>query len=466
MRRSLSRTPVLFQVLLLVFASIVAAQAANAFVVLSLPEPLPSGFSVQEAARALKGETVRLRDGKRLRSRLRREPPAFGGPRDPLGRVLETLLAEELGVDPSRVRVEPRIPGPPRERIALHARMVHSHEAVRREVFVMRSERHAHGGDTPSPFVDRLVFPPFAAALRSPDGGWAVVEPPSALLSPWHRRLLLSFLLTALLVAPLAWWFARRLTQPIRAFAGAAERLGADPDAPPMPAEGPTEVRAAVHAFNDMQEKLRLYVQGRTEMIAAIAHDLRTPLTRLRFRAEAAPEEVRDKIAADVEQMDGMIASVLAFVRGETGREAREPVDLAALVASVADDAAETGGAVTLEEAQPATVAGDAVALRRLLTNLIDNAVKFAGGARVSLVREGAWAMLRVDDDGPGLPGPELERAFEPFHRGEPSRNRETGGAGLGLSVVRGIARAHGGDARLENRPEGGLRAEVRLPTV
>ncbi|NEX93215.1 ATP-binding protein, partial [Caulobacter sp. 17J65-9] len=263
---------------------------------------------------------------------------------------------------------------------------------------------------------------------------------------------------------PLAWLLARRLTRPIGAFADAAERLGADPKAPPMAADGPAEVRAAAAAFNDMQDKLRAYLEERTSMIAAIAHDLRTPLMRLRFRLEAAPEEAREKMAADVAEMDGMISQALAFVRGETVQETRAPLDLAALAAAVVDDLAETGVAASLANAEAATVFGDPVGLRRMLANLVENAAKFGAAARVTLKVEGGRAVLTVEDDGPGLPEAELERVFEPFHRAEPSRSRDTGGVGLGLAVARSIARAHGGDIRLANRPEGGLSARADLP--
>jgi signal transduction histidine kinase len=199
-------------------------------------------------------------------------------------------------------------------------------------------------------------------------------------------------------------------------------------------------------------------------MVAAIAHDLRTPLTRLRFRAEAAPDEVRDKMAADIEQMDGMVRSALAFVRGETLSAEHVRLDLTSLVASVVDDLAEMGADVAFETATPVVVSGDPLALKRLVTNLTDNAVKFGGRARLSLELAGATATLLVEDDGPGLPNSELDRVFEPFYRPDPSRSSDAGGVGLGLSVARSIARAHGGEITLANRPEGGLRAIVRLP--
>jgi signal transduction histidine kinase len=227
---------------------------------------------------------------------------------------------------------------------------------------------------------------------------------------------------------------------------------------------GPAEVRTAVAAFNDMQDKLRRYVDDRTAMVAAIAHDLRTPLMRLRFRIEAAPEEVRARTVADIEQMDAMISAALAFARGEAAQAERVRLDLSALVASVVDDMADTGTPVTFEGGKAVLIDGDALGLKRLVSNLVVNAVKFGERARVALKRGKGEAVFTVDDEGPGLADDQLERVFDPFYRGDASRNAATGGFGLGLSAARAVARAHGGDIKLENREGGGLRATVRLP--
>ncbi|HZV84098.1 MAG TPA: ATP-binding protein, partial [Brevundimonas sp.] len=315
-----------------------------------------------------------------------------------------------------------------------------------------------------SVLADRLTFAPFAASVRQADGRWATVEPPRDLLSPWQQRILLALAISMLLLAPLVWVMARRLTQPIRVFADAAERLGADPDAAPLTPSGPSEVRTAIHAFNDMQASLRDHMRRRTQTVAAIAHDLRTPLTRLRFRAEQAPDAVRDRMAGDIEEMDALIAQAMAYVRGETPSERRERFDLAALAADCAGGFAETGAAVTFSGGASLPVDGDPAALRRALSNLIANAIKYGGSARVVSSAENGRAVVTVEDDGPGLPDEELEAVFEPFHRAERSRNRETGGAGLGLTVARQAARAAGGDVTLSNRPEAGLSARLEAP--
>jgi signal transduction histidine kinase len=279
-----------------------------------------------------------------------------------------------------------------------------------------------------------MLFGGFHLAIKQNDGSYLEVEPRNSFrLDNWQSRTLLVYALSALLVAPLAWLFTRRLTAPIAAFAKAAERLGRDPRAPPLALAGSAEVNDAAEAFNNMQARLHRYVEDRTAMIGAIAHDLRTPLTRIRFRIEAAPDDVRAKLVSDIDQMDQMMA-------------------------------ADTGADVALVPSPAVVIDGDSLALRRLLTNLIDNAVKYGGGARASLRSQPGFAIIEIADEGPGLDGEELEQVFEPFYRHEPSRNRETGGIGLGLAVVRSVARAHGGDVTLHKRPGRGLVARVMLP--
>lgn len=488
MRPRLSSAPIFVQVLLLVVVSLVAAHAINLAVVLFLPDPPPLGFSVNEAARALKGESVTTPQGQKLKVRVQAAEPAFDGPggHEPLLPLLNGMLARELdvpkdririGVHPFDVKIRRRLhtvniegvedreetqmfitvapdgpPVPPRlpEPLSPKARENRRDEMA----WHMRTRGIGHA----------LVFPPFSAALQRPDGQWAVLEPTRPFLSPWQVRTAVWLALSALLLTPLAWLIAQRLARPIHTFAAAAERLGRDPRAPPLEEnKGPAEVRAAAHAFNDMQDKLRRYVEERTSMVAAIAHDLRTPLTRMRFRIENAPDDIRDKVAADIEQMDAMVSQALTFVRGDVAGRERMKLDLGALIQSVADDLAEMGAEVSFAGGKR-VVEGDPVGLRRLLTNLIENAVKFGSRARVTLLEEDNAVLIRVDDDGPGLAEGEIERMFEPFHRADPSRAPSTGGFGLGLSVARSIARAHGGEVMLANREGGGLTATVRLP--
>jgi signal transduction histidine kinase len=503
--------PVLVQVAALAVLAVVMSQAVAFGVVVLAPEPRPAGFSITTAADALKGLPAETTDGRPLRRRLTEQPtlPEAATQQDPLALPLAAGLAEALGVprESVRIRIDRPIPrgilrrppdSPPRvsatsfvfvDSIATESTRRRAESPVRaapdpggrvvvtRELDGVRTRLNGTISSAPvrgalvpvegrgfSILADRLTFAPFTASVRQADGGWATVEPPRDLLSPWQKRVLLALAISMLLLAPLVWFMARRLTRPIRVFADAAERLGADPDAEPLTPSGPSEVRTAIHAFNDMQASLRDHMRRRTQTVAAIAHDLRTPLTRLRFRAEQAPDAVRDRMAADIEEMDALIAQAMAYVRGDTPSERRERFDLAALAADCAGGFAETGAAVTFSDGESLPVDGDPAALRRALSNLIANAVKYGGSARVVSSVENDRAVVTVEDDGPGLPEEELEAVFEPFHRAERSRNRETGGAGLGLTVARQAARAFGGDVSLSNRPEGGLAARLELP--
>ena len=319
-----------------------------------------------------------------------------------------------------------------------------------------------------APWIDEaapILLGAFEVGVRQGPTQWLVVEPASTFgIDPWQQRLVLVLAIAAVAVSPLAWWFARRLAAPISALAAGAERLGRDPTAPRLEINGPAEVNLAVKAFNEMQERLRQYVADRTEMVGAIAHDLRTPLTRLRFRIEAAPDDVKAKLASDIDQMEAMVSATLAFVRDASRPRERVKLEIASLVETILDEAAETGADSSAESSDRVVVDGDPVALRRLITNLVDNALKFGSSARGRVFAADGMAVVQIDDNGPGIAPDQIERAFEPFHRLESSRNRDTGGIGLGLAVVRAIARGHGGDVSLETRKGGGLRAQVRLP--
>ena len=494
--------PVLVQVGALAAAAVIASQAVVFAVVVLSPDPRPSGFTVAQAAEALRGLPAETSDGRPLHRRVS-EAPVSGVADDPMSGVIAALLARELETTPDRVRVRPDLPRRPfgtwrrgrmddAEDLILERRLTPGErpppapkagvvpDRALGETQTFVTVLPAPRGDVPPPPVrirgmvkfhqsmgirsDRLTFGPFTASWRLDDGRWATVEPPRSLLSPWQQRILLALAISALILAPLVWWMARRLTRPIRVFAEAAERLGADPDAEPLTPSGPAEVRTAIHAFNDMQAAIRAHMRQRTQTIAAIAHDLRTPLTRLRFRAEQAPDAVRDRMAGDIEEMDHLIGQAMAFVRGEATADRTERFDLGLLTDDCARGFAETGAAVTVLATQRMAVDGDPAALRRAVANLVDNALKFAGSARIMAGRQGDEAVVEVEDDGPGIDEAELETVFEPFHRGERSRNRETGGAGLGLAVARQAARASGGDVRLINRPGGGLTARLTLP--
>ncbi len=309
---------------------------------------------------------------------------------------------------------------------------------------------------------DSLLPGPFLAAARQPDGRWRVVE--SAAFAPaLMPQLGLVFLVGTLVLLPLAWWFSRALAAPILRFARAADHMGQDASAPPLPLEGPTEIVRAAASFNAMQSRINRLVHERTQMVGAIAHDLRTPLARLSFRLDQLPAEARAKAAADIAEMAQMIQSALEFIREQQRSGVRERLDLRLLAESVVDDLADLGHDVRLLPGAPAPLHGDPLALRRMVGNLVDNALKYGQRARLQLREEDDGYALWIDDDGPGIDPGQREQLFMPFVRGEASRNRETGGIGLGLASARSVALAHGGDIRLDNRPGGGLRATVLL---
>ncbi len=307
--------------------------------------------------------------------------------------------------------------------------------------------------------------------LRTPDGEWLNLSANLPPLRPWHSPTFLwAFVLMTLAAAALTLWAVRRLTAPVSTLARAAEALGRDVNAPPLPEGGPTEVATAAAAFNLMAARIRRFVQDRTEMLTAIGHDLRTPITRLKLRVEfIEDDEQRRKMLADLEELESMVSATLAFGRDAKTTEPVSSVDLVEMLRTVLDEAgdAQPDSAERLAYEGPLhlTVRARPLSLKRAFANLVSNAVNYGGSALVRLrpPREGVLT-IEVEDDGPGIPAAELERMFEPFHRGEPSRSRETGGVGLGLPIARNIMRAHGGDVTLGNRPNGGAKATATLP--
>ncbi len=267
---------------------------------------------------------------------------------------------------------------------------------------------------------------------------------------------------SALLLFGIAALFMRNQVRAIRRLAAAAEAFGMGRDAGPIKPEGASEVRKAGAAFNRMQERIRRFLAQRVEMLAGVSHDLRTPLTRLRLAIAMLPptEAIAPDVAemtADVEEMDRMIGGYLAFARGE-GTEEAQPVDLAALLEEVATGARRAGAEVAFEAPRGMTLRLRPDAVRRALTNLVDNARRHARRIALSALPQGRNVQVTVDDDGPGIPPERRESVFRPFESGA------AGGTGLGLTIARDIVRAHGGDIYLEQSPMGGLRARIRLP--
>jgi signal transduction histidine kinase len=311
------------------------------------------------------------------------------------------------------------------------------------------------------------------------DGRWLNVLMPVPQPRPWNApNFVPAFLLGAGLSALLAVWAVWRMARPIRVLSAAADRLGRDVNAPPLPQTGSTEMARAAAAFNLMAERIRRFVADRTFLLSAIGHDLRTPITRLKLRTEFIDDEdMRRRLLADVEELEAMVNATMAFGRDVASSEPVGAVDLAVLVRTVLDEASdarpEVSDQLAYEGPEHLTVQSRSLALKRAIANLVGNAINYGGGARVRLdppaardpmVPGSRSIRIVVEDDGPGIPPEELPRVFEPFHRAEASRNRETGGFGLGLPIARNILRAHGGDVTLANRPEGGAQATILLP--
>ncbi len=316
-------------------------------------------------------------------------------------------------------------------------------------------------GGTPS--GERRSGRRIGIAVGLKKGGWAEF---SVRPGYWPRIGPLIWLgVVAFLVVLGLVWGVHRTTRPLRRFAEAADRLGLDANPPPLPERGPRELRNATRAFNRMTARIRRLVDDRTLMLAAVSHDLKTMLTRLRLRAEFIEDgEQKDKAAADLDEMQAMLEATLSFARDDAADERPVVVDLAALLQSLAADLADAGRAASYHGPDCLPLQGRPVALRRLFENLLDNALRYGGEAAVSLReqpkgRVEAW----IDDRGPGIPEAFRERVFDPFFRVEASRSRDTGGSGLGLAVVRAIVQRHDGEIALEDRPGGGLRVRVAL---
>ena len=433
------------QVVALVFGAVIAAQGVTILAVYLAPPNAPPTYTLAEIAAALKGQALASDQGRRLERTIAAQPPADLD--RPESDPNESRLAVAMGVSGDDVRLRRRGPPP----------------------FVMLTSGHRpHGAPPPG---DRFYFhssepggPPLrgeiVAGWRQADGRWVIVQPQPEF--EWLRRVAIWVVGGFLVMGPIAWWFAHRITAPLQAFAASAEILGRDPQAAPMQLSGPAEVGVAARALNAMQVRIQRYVRDRVNMVGAISHDLRTPLTRIRFKLERADPAVRAAVLSDVAQMEHMIDAVIGFSRDSAAPSAREPLDLASLVTCVVDEAAAFGDAEA-EFDQPVIVDGDVVALQRLFANLIDNALKYGFQARAWIGERGGEAVVRVSDNGPGLAQRDLERVFTPFYRTDEAKGRTDNGVGLGLSIARAVARAHGGDITLSSGA-GGLVAEVVLP--
>ena len=308
-------------------------------------------------------------------------------------------------------------------------------------------------------------------SMRLPTGEW-LNERVKVRRHPvfWTSSFLASWALMTVLAAGMVLWAVHQFAAPMRRLALAAEQLGVDVNAAPLPEEGPAEALAAAIAFNTMAARIRRFVHDRTFILTAIGHDLRTPITRLKLRAEwMEDEEQQRKMLLDLDELEGMVGATLAFGRADATAEAPTAIDLAELLRTILEEAEDARphleGLCVYEGPAHLPVRARPVAMKRALANLVQNAVNYGGKAMVCIppAKDGVVTVL-IEDEGPGIPPGDMERVFEPFQRLEDSRNRETGGTGLGLPIARNILRAHGGDVILANRAKGGIKAIVTLP--
>lgn len=281
----------------------------------------------------------------------------------------------------------------------------------------------------------------------------------------WPSHMLLQLLILVSSVLGLSLIAVRWVTRPLLRLANAAEELGKDIHRAPLDESGPAEVIRAAHAFNTMQTRLGRYIQDRTRLLAAISHDLKTPITRLRLRTELLDDAtLRDKFEKDLDEMESMVMATLDFMRGVDQQESVQPLDIMALLESLQADAQEMKYEVTISGTTLSPFPGKPLALKRCINNLIDNAIKYGQSAAIQIQDNQEQLILFIRDQGPGIPEEKLEQVFEPFYRLESSRNRDSGGTGLGLSIARNIAQAHGGSLVLKNAQPLGLEAILTLP--
>lgn len=370
-----------------------------------------------------------------------------------IGLDLQRSLEEDLGFDrPIRVKLRTGKDMPPPPELMMRFKRNGDEEAFRK----------AH--ERAAKLARRLGD--LTMAIELSDGRWfntrTIFRPPNRTLIPLLTQMAITMLVVLGLVAILV----RRISKPIQDLSLAAGKLGRGEELDPIVERGPREVKELTRAFNDMQTRLTRFVSDRTRMLAAISHDLRTPITSLRLRAEFIDDdENREKIIATLDEMAQMTEATLAFAREEAQSEATVQADLTSILRSVVDDQSDMGRKVTFaDDAAKQVVAVRPVSIKRALVNLIENGVRYGGEVSVSIEALKEDVAIHVRDKGPGVPEERLKDIFEPFVRLEESRSEETGGIGLGLSITRSIVHAHGGTITLKNHPEGGLQATIHLP--
>lgn len=429
---------------LLTLCTLLVAQLVSFVVVWAVPSPAAPQMSLLDAVQVMHG-----REAAPLGLRRWSQAEAPTGPDNDW---MSTVAAAQLRVPRDRVRTV----------------WQRSADPTRVQVQIIKQGQLLKDGPEQRATVEQalllpdLRWPAFELAVQQQDGRWSVVGANHSELLQWRRQVLLALLAGAVLLAPPATWLALRLTRPLRRLADASADLSLQSSAP-LPVEGPHEVQVLATAMNAARERLRGQAHDVTRMLAAVAHDLRTPLTGLRLRADSAPPAQAARMVADIERMNAMIEQVLDYAHGELEPPVLQPLDIVALLEDCMQSARARGVVITAVVPAELPWRADALLLRRGLDNLIDNASRYAGAVELRVERVGQMVHVEVLDRGPGIAVVDRQRLLQPFQRIETSRSRDTGGAGLGLAVAANAAHRHGGDLHLLDREGGGLVARLSL---
>ncbi|HHA2450443.1 TPA: sensor histidine kinase [Stenotrophomonas maltophilia] len=428
---------------MLALASLLLATLVSVAVVGWMPRPAPPPMRLDRAVQVLRGEKAAAPLGLHLATQ---DAPPKGSASD----WLTQLAALQMGLPAKEVRLVWSGQGK-----APDVQVIEGGEVLdgTARVGVLKAQ---------AALLTAMQWPPFELGVRQADGRWRVVGSDHSDLAAWRRQVILALLGGAVLLAPLAAWASIRLGRPLRRLADASARVDLQADTP-LPDDGPREVQMLAAAIGTGRERLRAQAQDMTHMLAAVAHDLRTPLTGLRLRAEFAPTPQAARMVADIERMDTMIEQVLDYARGELQPLQMRPLDLAALLEECVQAALLRGVEISIQGPDSLPWHGDALLLRRAFDNLIDNADRYAGAMELRLAVVERGVQLEVMDRGPGIAEGDRVRLLQPFQRSERSRSRTTGGAGLGLAVAANVARRHAGELQLLHREGGGLIACLLL---
>ncbi|HGM7300137.1 sensor histidine kinase [Stenotrophomonas maltophilia] len=428
---------------MLALASLLLATLVSVAVVGWMPRPAPPPMRLDQAVQVLRGEQAAAPLGLHLATQ---DAPPQGSASD----WLTQLAALQMGLPAKEVRLVWSGQGKAPDVQVIEGGAVLDGTA---RVGVLKAQ---------AALLTAMQWPPFELGVRQADGRWRVVGSDHSDLAAWRRQVILALLGGAVLLAPLAAWASIRLGRPLRRLADASARVDLQADTP-LPDDGPREVQMLAAAIGTGRERLRAQAQDMTHMLAAVAHDLRTPLTGLRLRAEFAPTPQAARMVADIERMDTMIEQVLDYARGELQPLQMRPLDLAALLEECVQAALLRGVEISIQGPDSLPWHGDALLLRRAFDNLIDNADRYAGAVELRLAVVERGVQLEVMDRGPGIAEGDRVRLLQPFQRSERSRSRTTGGAGLGLAVAANVARRHAGELQLLHREGGGLIACLLL---